>query len=108
MHCLPQMGQDRDRASVPEAAVASVAAATVTFPQVSSVPADLLWPVGRELARLRVVREAAALAPRGKSSPFLSLTNSDDSLSHSGSSSIKTSETTTYVIIVLSLGCHSK
>lgn len=46
------MGQDRDRASVPEAAVASVAAATVTFPQVSSVPADLLWPFGRELARL--------------------------------------------------------
>lgn len=39
---------------------------------------------------------------------FLSLTNSDDRFSHSGSSPIKTSETTTYVIIILSPSCYCK
>lgn len=57
---------------------------------------------------------ASVLSQRRQSSQhvesylFLSLTNSDDSLSHSGSSPIKTSETTTYVIIILSPGCYCK
>lgn len=92
--------------SVPEAAAAE--RATATFPpntQLSQPPSS-----GSHKGKSTppCCQGGHRMLTVGKNDPFLSLTNSDDSLPHSGSSPIGTSETTTYVIIILSLGCYCK
>ena len=103
IHVLPQMGCEKIRNgnvdSVQEAAAAAATDA-VTFPPGIPLPEGQSTPPTCQGGQGTLTMWA--------NSPFRSSTNSDDSLPRSGSSPIETSETTTYVIIILSLGCYCK